>query len=244
MSSMLEGYQRLRGAARTRPYWYPPAVGSRGTVVGGLLAGMAVAVVILVGAVFLLPEPSPGVSAASASPSAPASQPATTGPSPTGASAGPSVQASIGTTTFHVGEHAPALVVAQVGGGTIDLTRLAGKPVWINFMQTTCPPCIDEFPVMNGFYARYAATGLVVMAIDVREDEGTIGTFAQSLNTKFPIGMDSDGKAALAWDAVALPVHFWIDAQGIIRAGALGGIGPDVMAKTLQTILPGVTVPP
>ena len=41
-----------------------------------------------------------------------------------------------------------------------------------------------------------------------------------------------------------LPVHFWIDAEGIVRDGALGGIGPDVMATGLETILPGVDVTP
>ena len=46
-------------------------------------------------------------------------------------------------------------------------------------------------------------------------------------------------RAAEAWDAVALPVHFWIDAEGIVRDGSLGGIGPDIMAAGLQTILPG-----
>ena len=49
---------------------------------------------------------------------------------------------------------------------------------------------------------------------------------------------------AEAWDALALPVHFWIDAEGIIRDGSLGGIGPDVMAQGLQAIMPGVDVRP
>ena len=46
--------------------------------------------------------------------------------------------------------------MAQVGGGEIDLANLAGQPVWVNFMLTTCPPCVDEFPLMNGFAARLA----------------------------------------------------------------------------------------
>jgi hypothetical protein len=71
-----------------------------------------------------------------------------------------------------------------------------------------------------------------------------VAAFAQSLNATFPIGLDADGSAQAAWDAVALPVHFWVDRDGIIRAGALGGIGPDVMAENLSTILPGVDVTP
>jgi hypothetical protein len=41
-----------------------------------------------------------------------------------------------------------------------------------------------------------------------------------------------------------LPVHYWIDKTGIVRDGALGGIGPDVMARGVAAILPGVTVTP
>jgi cytochrome c biogenesis protein CcmG, thiol:disulfide interchange protein DsbE len=218
-------------------------MGPRTTVLAGLAAGVATAIVLLFVAVIVLPEPV-GTGASSPSPESSARA----GPSASvGSTAGPSasVAASIGTIGFHVGEPAPELAVPQLGGGQISLATLRGHPVWVNFMQTTCPPCIDEFPLMNGFFARYAtATGLVVVAVDVREDDGLVTAFAQSLDATFPVGLDTNGNAALAWDAVALPVHFWIDPDGVIRAGALGGIGPDVMAKNLQTILPGVDVTP
>jgi thiol-disulfide isomerase/thioredoxin len=113
----------------------------------------------------------------------------------------------------------------QVGGGTIDLVNLRGKPVWVNFMATWCPPCQDEFPLMNGFATRYAETGLVVLAIDVKEEEGLVAAFALSLGATFPLGLDGEGRVAEAWGAVALPVHFWIDADGIVR-DARSGIGP------------------
>jgi peroxiredoxin len=145
---------------------------------------------------------------------------------------------------FHVGEAAPALVVAQVGGGAIDLAALRGKAVWLNFMQTTCPECIDEFPRMNGFKGRYEKDGLVVIAVDVREEEGTVASFGERLGATFPLALDADGTAQRAWGAYALPMHFWIDRDGVVRAGALGGIGPDVMATSLGKILPGVSVTP
>jgi thiol-disulfide isomerase/thioredoxin len=134
--------------------------------------------------------------------------------------------------------------VAQLGGGSIDLANLRGKPVWLNFMQTTCPDCIDEFALMNGFSARYADDGLVVIAIDIREDEGTVATFAQRLEATFPIGLDTDGKAQQAWGTYSLPIHVWIDTQGIVRDGALGGVSADTMAAGLRKILPGVTITP
>jgi cytochrome c biogenesis protein CcmG/thiol:disulfide interchange protein DsbE len=218
-------------------------------ILAGLVAGVAAAAVLLGSIVAFAPDPAPaatpvptlaGVPSPSASASAVASAGASSSP---GASGSPAASGSAAA-LFHVGEPAPPLVVPQVGGGTIDLTNLRGQPVWVNFMGTYCPPCVDEFPLMNGFATRYADEGLVVLAIDVKEEEGVVAAFAEQLGTTFPLGLDADGSAQGAWDAVALPVHFWIDREGIIRDGALGGIGPDIMAAGLQTILPEVTVTP
>lgn len=220
------------------------------SIVAGLLTGVAAAALVLGGILFLAPVPG---AAPTPPPSASLAVEPTPGLSPSAsasasASAGPSPSASTGSAepgaAFHVGEPAPALVVPQVGGGTIDLANLKGSPVWVNFMGTYCPPCVDEFPRMNGFLARYADDGLVIIAVDVKEDEGTVAAFAEQLNTTFPLGLDADGSVSARWDAVALPVHFWIDKDGVIRDGALGGIGPDIMARGLRTILPGVDVQP
>jgi peroxiredoxin len=229
------------------------------SILAGLLAGMLVAFGVLAALVFvgpdpvgLRPTPSPSaapsaVAVASASPSlAPSGSAAGASGAPSGSagaggSATPSEASQAG---FHIGETAPALVVPQLGGGTIDLATLKGKAVWLNFMQTTCPECVDEFPLMNRFKARYEENGLVVMAVDIREDEGAVAAFVLRLNASFPIGLDADGTAQRAWGTYALPIHFWIDREGIVRAGALGGIGPDTMAASLRTILPGVNVTP
>lgn len=218
-------------------------MGSRLSIVAGLLAGVVVALALLAGFVFVGPDPGGARASASPSavPSATASQVAVTQPP---ASATPVASGSDVAENFHISEPAPSLVIPQVGGGTIDLVALKGTPVWINFMQTTCEPCLDEFPLMNGFAARYADAGLVIIAVDIREEEGAVATFAQSLSATFPLGLDTDGEAQRAWGAFALPTHYWIDKDGIVRDGALGGIGADIMARGVSKILPGVEVTP
>jgi peroxiredoxin len=215
-----------------------------GLAAGGLLALAIVAGVILFGPEIVVPAPSiaasssPAPSVAEATPSAaPTASPELTAV-PSAAPSGDEVA------NFHIGEQAPDLVVPQVGGGTIDLSLLEGKPVWVNFMQTTCEECITEFPQMNGFAARYGEEGLVILAIDIREEEGTVAAFAQSLNATFPLGLDADGTAQRAWGAFALPIHYWVDAAGVVRDGALGGIGPDIMARGVQAIMPDIEVTP
>ena len=220
------------------------------SIVAGLLTGIAAAALLLGGILFLAPvpgaAPTPPPSASLAAQPTPGSSPSPSASASASAAASPSGSDGAGgpEAAFHVGEQAPALVVPQVGGGTINLANLKGSPVWVNFMGTYCPPCVDEFPRMNGFLARYADDGLVIIAVDVKEDEGTVAAFAEQLNATFPLGLDSDGSVSARWDAVALPVHFWIDKDGVVRDGALGGIGPDIMARGLRAIMPGVDVQP
>jgi hypothetical protein len=35
-----------------------------------------------------------------------------------------------------------------------------------------------------------------------------------------------------------MPVHFWIDRDGVVRSFAFGGIGPKQMEAGLSTVLP------
>jgi peroxiredoxin len=216
------------------------------SVLAGLVLGVAVAGLVL--GVILAVAPEPVLSTPTPTPppiaiATPTPSPSAV-PSPSGGSGAPSVapSSSGSAAPFHIGERAPALSVPQVGGGTIDLANLRGQPVWVDFMSTSCPSCQQEFPLMTSFANRYAPQGLVVIAVDVREDEGAVDTFAENLGATFPFGLDADGSAAQAWDARSLPVHFWIDKDGIIRDGALGGIGADDMVKALEKIMPGVKV--
>jgi peroxiredoxin len=177
---------------------------------------------------------------AGASPSASAPDPASPGsPDDLATPAADDLSAA-----FHIGEPAPALKLTALSGDDIELRALKGKPVWVVFMATWCPSCQDEIPAMNSFALRYAENGLQVVAVDVREPRADVQAFADQLRVQFPMGLDTDGGAARDWGVVVPPIHFWIDKDGIIREGALGGIGRDIMAEALRKVLPGVDVRP
>jgi cytochrome c biogenesis protein CcmG/thiol:disulfide interchange protein DsbE len=236
----------------------------RRAVLGGLVAGVGTGIALLtllVLAIVLVPAaalpgstaPSPaeasaapgdGAGSGAGSPAASASPPAE-GSSGAGGTGGPSPMPTPSTESpFAVGEPAPPLVVRQLGGGTIDLASLRGRPVWVTFMATWCPACREELPRMALAAARHATDGLVVLAVDVGEDDGTVAAYFNELGVTLPVGLDPDGAAMERWRILALPVHFWIDAEGIVRFGALGGVGPDVFAEGLATILPGSSPAP
>ncbi len=213
----------------------------------GLVVGAAAALALAVAVYSLVPVLPAPTAVASPTPAAvlpsptPTPRPAVTA-SPTAAGStepGPTRSAS----PFPlVGQPAPPLVAPGLDGTTIDLAAYRGKPVWVVFTGTYCPPCRDEYALMNGFAVRYAETDLVVLAVHVKEGAATVRPFLRDLHVTFPVMLDGDGSRAAAWGAVALPVHYWIDEAGIVRDAALGGLGPDQMSRSLGTILPGVTI--
>jgi thiol-disulfide isomerase/thioredoxin len=201
-------------------------------------------------------ETSPGVSSPVASPSVAPSAPASPGASQAapgsatpGTSAGAPVSAGSGGAVtpaplFGVGGPTPALSLPGLDGDTVDLASLHGQPVWVNFMATWCLPCRDELPAMAGYAARYRENGLNVLLVDEREGAATVKAFLDGLGVTVPAVLDEDGTALADWGGLALPAHFWVDAEGVIRDAALGGIGPELMAGGLGSIMPGVTVTP
>lgn len=213
-------------------------------VLAGVAAGLLVSAALVALLILTLPEeplgrpptsaPSatlaPGPSASpSASPSG--SVPPSGSPGPTGVGSG---SPPVG---LDVGDQAPPLVVEQLGGGRIDLANLRGKPIWVNFTASWCPTCRDELPLMERI-GRQLGGELAIVVVDVREDEDTVASLATELALTLPVGMDKDGQAQLAWGAFALPVHYWLDVDGRVRAFVYGGAGPEQFVEGVHSVLP------
>jgi thiol-disulfide isomerase/thioredoxin len=160
-------------------------------------------------------------------------------PSPSGA---PSIEATpLPSTGVGLGDLAPALKVPGLGDSEIDLSALKGTPVWVAFTASWCPTCRDELAMMERF--ALANPGVTLLVVDVKEPADVVEALVESTGITMPIGLDLDGQAQLAWNAYALPVHFFVDADGIVREYIYGGPGPDQFLAGLKTILPSATLP-
>ena len=75
------------------------------------------------------------------------------------------IEPSDQTVALAVGFEMPNVTVTRLDSSAIDLTALRGKPVVINWWQTTCAPCIAEMPELNELVEKYEGRDVEFLAI-------------------------------------------------------------------------------
>jgi len=120
---------------------------------------------------------------------------------------------------------APKLKLHDMDGRQVDLEKLKGKVVLVNFWATWCPPCRREMPSLQRLWEKLGPTKIQIVAVNVGEDADTVLGFMGTLDGSptFPIAFDKDGAASHGWPVRGLPTTFLIDKNGRIAYQAIGG---------------------
>jgi peroxiredoxin len=106
--------------------------------------------------------------------------------------------------------------------GTLRLSSLRGKVVFVNFWATWCDPCKEEMPGMERLYQRFRDRGLVVVAVSVDSQVSRVAPFVRERRFSFPVGLDGRMAVANLYTVRALPSSFIVDRQGRLASLALG----------------------
>ncbi len=127
-----------------------------------------------------------------------------------------------------VGSIAPDFELKDVNTGQmVKLSELRGRPVWVNFWASWCPPCAEEMPEMQKLYDQYRHSGLALLGVNVQESQEAVRSFTARGNFDWTFLLDPDGKVVDRYMVGGLPTHFFIDEQGAIRAIYAGALSPD-----------------
>jgi thiol-disulfide isomerase/thioredoxin len=136
-----------------------------------------------------------------------------------------------------IGDKAPDLEVTLLDGSVMNTGDFIGTPMWINFMATWCPQCRDELPMMQR-YAKLLDGDMNILIVDVGEDRQTVKSFVRDLGVDLPVAADDTGTAQRDWGAYALPVHYWLDEQGIVRSIVYGGAPEEIFIEAITVVVP------
>jgi cytochrome c biogenesis protein CcmG/thiol:disulfide interchange protein DsbE len=108
----------------------------------------------------------------------------------------------------------PLPLLATLDNKKISIKDLKGKPTLINFWFTTCKPCIEEMPVLNGI-KNQLKDSVNFIAITYEKTEKTKAflkkhkfTFRQIANAE---------KFTNSMSMTAFPVNIFLDKNGIVR---------------------------
>jgi thiol-disulfide isomerase/thioredoxin len=143
------------------------------------------------------------------------------------------------------GSPAPDFELADVSTGRpVTLSQLRGRPVWLDFWATWCPPCKAELPRMKQVYDKYKGKGLVLVGIDLQEDPNQVRDFARINGYDWTFVVDRDGTVTNRYFTAGVPTHLFIDARGVVQAVYVGDLGNSAMERFLGKIMVNSTGSP
>jgi thiol-disulfide isomerase/thioredoxin len=121
------------------------------------------------------------------------------------------------------GTVAPAFSLPRLGGGpSVSLSSLRGTPVIVNFFASWCPHCRSELAAV-GTVAAANSGHIAVIGVDSNDGTGAAAAkLLAAAHAAYPVGLDTSATVASRYLLTALPVTYFLNAEGRVVGSALG----------------------
>lgn len=136
------------------------------------------------------------------------------------------------------GQALPGFALEQLAGGPLHFPNdLQGKVVAIRFWADWCPFCKTEMRDIEPIYQQYRDRGLVILAVNVRQDRATAERFIRKLAISYDVLLDSDGAVARNYGVSGLPTTFITDRSGRLHTRIIGESTPELFERIIRELL-------
>jgi thiol-disulfide isomerase/thioredoxin len=133
---------------------------------------------------------------------------------------------------------APSFTLPPVIGSTpVDLARLTGKPLVVNFWYSSCPPCQREAPAIAA--VAKATTGKVTfVGVDYNDNRSSAAAFLRRHHETFPDGFDASGRVATQLFGIpGTPTTYFLSPDGKRELGVqIGAMTEHQLVHDLRTL--------
>ena len=85
-----------------------------------------------------------------------------------------------------VGKPTPPLKFKALDGREVDLEKLRGKVVLLDFWATWCPPCLEAIPNVRAAYERFNKEGFEIVGVSFDADRQRLEDVVKRENIKWP----------------------------------------------------------
>jgi thiol-disulfide isomerase/thioredoxin len=115
-----------------------------------------------------------------------------------------------------------------VDGRDVDVTKMPGKVVLVDFWATWCGPCVGEVPHVLEVYQDLHDKGFEIVGISFDQDKKKLQDFVQDKEMKWPQYFDGKGwanKFGRQYGINSIPTMWLVDKKGNLRMmEARGGL--------------------
>ncbi len=134
------------------------------------------------------------------------------------------------------GNRAPDFELETLDGERIKLSDLQGKPVFLNFFTSWCPPCRAEMPDMQKFYEDSDVAVLAVNMYEREHDTDDVPVFIEEFDLSLPVVIDDSLEVTYRYGVTVMPTTYILDSEGVIVNVSIGPMNYDQMVETFADI--------
>ena len=143
------------------------------------------------------------------------------------------------TTESLKGKAAPDFTLKTVDGKEVTLSKLKGSVVLVDFWATWCGPCRMSLPHVQAISqdAARQKDGLVVLAVNFKEEAAKINDFLKDNKYSFTVPMDSTGATLENYHVEGIPTTVIIGRDGAVATVFVGVTPPEELDKAVTEAL-------
>ena len=134
---------------------------------------------------------------------------------------------------------APNFSLKSYDGKIVELDKLKGKVVVLNFWATWCPPCRAEIPDFISVYDAYKSKGLEIIGIALDEDGWSkVNPFVEKNKMNYPIVLGTMEVVKLYGGIEGIPTTFIVDKDGNFAGMQVGMLSKEALVQKVNSLLP------